>query len=80
MGFFDSIRTDEINSPDLALLFKPLPRIPVILLFWDEDQDEGVEAQVKPLFDETVTEHLDIESIVFLSERLGQLLCEAVPQ
>jgi len=32
--------------------------------------------QGMPLSDETITEHLDIESIVFLSERLGQLLCE----
>ncbi len=31
-----------------------------------------------PLSGETITEHLDIESIVFLSERLGQLLCEAL--
>ena len=73
-------QTAETDSADLSLLFKPLPRIPVILLFWDEDQDEDFEAQVKLLFDETVTEHLDIESIVFLSERLGQLLCEAAPQ
>ena len=36
-------------------------------------------AQAKLLFDETVTEHLDIESIVFLSERLRQLLCGVNP-
>lgn len=70
-------QTVAADSADLSLLFKPLPRIPVTLLFWDEDLDEGFEAQVKLLFDETVTEHLDIESIVFLSERLRQLLCEA---
>lgn len=73
-------QTAANDSADLSFLFKPLPRLPIKLLFWDEDQDEGFEAQVKLLFDETVTEHLDIESIVFLSERLGQLLCEAVPQ
>jgi hypothetical protein len=70
-------RTDEINSPDLALLFKPLPRIPVMLMFWDEDKDDGFDAEIKLMFDETIAKHLDIESIVFLSERLGQLLCEA---
>ncbi len=26
--------------------------------------------------DETIVEHLDIESILFLSERLGQLFCK----
>jgi len=70
--------TDVIKSADLALLFRPLPRIPVMLMFWDEDKIDAFEAEVKLLFDETITDHLDIESIMFLSERLGQLLCEAV--
>ena len=62
-------------SADVALLFKPLPKVPVLLLFWDEEPQEDFDAGVKLLFDETRTEHLDIESIMFLSERLKQLLC-----
>ena len=61
-------------SADVVLYFRPLPRIPLLLLFWDADPDEGFDANVKLLFDETIVEHLDIESIIFLSERLGQLL------
>ena len=68
--------TDEIPSADLALLFKPLPRIPMMLMFWDQDLDDKFEAEVKLLFDESILDHLDIESIMFLSERLRQLLCE----
>lgn len=67
--------TGEINSADVALLFRPVPRVPVMLLFWDGGGEEEFEASVKLLFDVTVTEHLDIESIMFLSERLKQLLC-----
>jgi hypothetical protein len=74
LGGLDMSHT--IKSADLAVLFRPLPRIPVMLMFWDEDKIEGFEAEVKLLFDETITEHLDIESIMFLSERLRQLLCE----
>jgi len=70
--------TDKIKSADLAILFRPLPRIPVMLMFWDEDKIDGFKAEVKLLFDKTITEHLDIESIMFLSERLRQLLCETV--
>ncbi len=70
--------TDVIKSADLALLFRPLPRIPVMLMFWDEDKIDAFETEIKLLFDETITDHLDIESIMFLSERLSQLLCEAV--
>jgi hypothetical protein len=62
-----------INA-DAALLFKALPRIPVMLLFWDENTDDGYGAEVKLLFDETIIDHLDIESIMFLSERIKQLL------
>ena len=68
--------TDKIPSADLVFLFKPLPRIPVMLMFWDEDLDDKFEAEVKLLFDESILDHLDIESILFLSERLRQLLCE----
>jgi hypothetical protein len=65
----------EVASADAALAFQPLPRIPVRILFWDKIEGEAIEAKVKFLFDETITEHLDIESIMFLSERLKQLLC-----
>jgi hypothetical protein len=69
--------SDGANSADAAIAFCPLPRIPVMLLFWDEEPADGFSATAKLLFDETIVEHLDIESIVFLSERLRQMLCEA---
>ncbi|MEN8211941.1 MAG: DUF3786 domain-containing protein [Thermodesulfobacteriota bacterium] len=62
----------QYDSCDLAFYFQVFPKIPVTLLFWDED--EGFEADVKLLFDETIIEQLDIESIVFLSEYLGKML------
>jgi hypothetical protein len=65
----------RMASADAAFQFKPLPRIPLLLLFWDKDPADGLEASVKLLFDATITDHLDIESILFLSERLRQLLC-----
>jgi len=67
--------TQTHKSTDLAFLFKPMPKIPLMLMFWEGDQKEGLNAIVKVLFDETITQHLDIESIMFLSERLRQLLC-----
>jgi hypothetical protein len=64
------------GSADVAVVFNPLPRVPVALLFWDATSDDDIQSQAKLMFDETVVEHLDIESIVFLSERLRQLLCD----
>ena len=65
---------DSISSADVAIFFQPLPRVPVMLLFWDHDPADQLDAQIKLLFDATITEHLDIESILFLSERIKQLL------
>jgi hypothetical protein len=67
--------TGRVGSADAAFRFQPLPRIPLLLLFWEEAPADGLAAGVKLLFDATITEHLDIESILFLSERLRQLLC-----
>ena len=66
--------TAETESVDLALHFQPLARVPVMLLFWDADKDSGFDAEVKLSFDETITDHLDIESTLFLSEHLVKLL------
>lgn len=62
-------------STDVALLFNALPRVPVKLVFWDRDDTEGIDAEIRLLFDETVTDHLDIESIMFLSETIKERLC-----
>lgn len=72
--------TGKGHSADMAFYFRPFSRVPVMLLFWDEDPADGFGATAKLLFDETVLEHLDIESIVFLSERLRQLLCDAADE
>jgi len=66
----------EYEEADVAVFFRPLPRIPLIILFWDQEKEEAFEARVKLMFDETIVEHLDLESIIFLSERLRELLCE----
>jgi hypothetical protein len=61
-------------SADLALVVGPLPRVPVLVLFWSGDPADGFGARVKLLYDRTVEQHLDIESIVFLGERLARAL------
>lgn len=66
---------DEYPTSDVAILFQPLPRVPVMLMFWDGEERDGFGAEAKLSFDDTITQHLDIESIMFLSERLRELLC-----
>jgi len=71
------VEIEHVGSADIALRFSPFPRVPVILLFWDADEAEGFGAQAKLMFDETVTDHLDIESIVFLGEEIAKRLIES---
>ncbi|MEA3347640.1 MAG: DUF3786 domain-containing protein [Pseudomonadota bacterium] len=62
------------SNAEVAAVFYPLPMIPFQLLFWDADLEDGFPAQVKILFDETVLDYLDIESLVFLGEKCAERL------
>jgi hypothetical protein len=65
----------ETNAEFYAV-FHPLPKIPFLLYFWDEERDDGFPAKVKILFDSTVLCYLDIESLVFLGEKTALRLLE----
>jgi hypothetical protein len=68
------MRVDEGHSADLAFQFQPLPRMPLLLLFWDEDKEEGFESQAKVLFDASAMEYLDLEGLTFVAEKLADNL------
>ena len=70
------VETRDSGSADIAFRFLPFPRVPVILLFWDADGEEGFGAKAKLMFDETIVHHLDIESIVFLGEEIARRLTQ----
>ena len=55
-----------------AYRFSALPRIPLLLLFWDDNKEEEFPARVKILMDRTVLNFIDIESLVFLAERFAK--------
>lgn len=62
------------TDPAVAFSFRAFPQVPVTLLFWDAE--DGFDAEARLLFDRTITDHLDIESIMFLSETLCRLLID----
>ncbi|MBF0230501.1 MAG: DUF3786 domain-containing protein [Desulfamplus sp.] len=57
---------EHYESANLAFCFQVFPSVSVTLLFWEAS--DNFDADVKLLFDEMVIYHLDIESIMFLSE------------
>lgn len=62
------------SNAEVAAVFYPLPKIPFQILFWDAAIEDGFPAQVKILFDATVLDYLDIESLVFLGEKCAERL------
>ena len=69
---------DLDSNAEVAAIFYPLPKIPFQMLFWDADLDDGFPAQIKVLFDATVLDYLDIESLVFLGEKCAERLLDLV--
>lgn len=57
---------------DRAFLLRALPRVSLLLLFWDAEEEFG--ARVSLLLDQHVLDYLDQEAIVFLAEALEHLL------
>ncbi len=65
-------RIPDHPSAPWAFRIRALPRVPLLLLFWD--RDEEFEARASLLVDRSVLEYLDQEGLVFLSEALAQKL------
>ncbi|MBU1138622.1 MAG: DUF3786 domain-containing protein, partial [Proteobacteria bacterium] len=66
------LQEDSEQSCTAAFLVPVLPRLPLFVLFWDEEQEDHFPAKVKVLFDQDVLAFLDIESLVFASERMAE--------
>jgi hypothetical protein len=67
---------EQGRSADFAAISPVLPYVPLYILFWDQDVEDGFEARVKILFDQHVMDFLDLESLVFAAERMADRLLE----
>ena len=75
-------RADELGGEmaavgedaDVQAAFLPLPKVPLLLLFWDAEAEEGFTPQAHWLFDASVTRYLDLEALLFLVEHLMERL------
>lgn len=62
------------GSASRALRFQALPRVPLLLLFWDREEEFSARATL--LVDRGVLEYLDQEALVFLAEALAARLLD----
>ncbi len=70
------LKESEGCIADLCIIIYVFPKLPVRINFWDATEEEGFEAQVKFLFDKNVLSFLDLESLVFASEKLTEKIIE----
>lgn len=64
------------QNGDVGMVIPVLPFVPLYLIFWDEDTEDGFPAKVKILFDENVMNFLDLESLVFAAEKMAERILE----
>jgi hypothetical protein len=62
------------QDADVQAAFTPLPKAPLLLLFWDAEVEEGFAPQAHWLFDARVPHYLDLEAMLFLVEHLMERL------
>jgi len=55
---------------DFAAEFRVFPKLIIRVLWWDTDPSEGFQCRTKFLFDSRVLQTIDLESLVFASERI----------
>ncbi len=64
------------ENVDFAAEFQILPKLAIRILWWDEDEREGFQAETKFLFDSRVLKVLDLESLLFACEQLTNRLLQ----
>jgi len=64
------------QSANAAFRIPVLPCVPLLLLFWEAEPEDGFAAKVKVLVDQHVLDFLDLESLVFAAERMADRLLE----
>lgn len=62
------------SSATFGCIIPVLPMIPQYLVYWEAEPEDGFPAKVKILFDRQVLNFLDLESLIFSSERMADRL------
>ena len=66
------------SNPDHAFVLDPLPRTPIMIAYWGPD--EGIGSHLKILYDSTVEQNLNIESIYAVSTGLTFMFEKIMPK
>ena len=61
IDIFSGERSVNLFGSDLSLVLYPLPRIPVLICYWEPE--DGMDSSLHIFFDATATDHLSVEWI-----------------
>lgn len=70
-----SLDGDQFEIGDAAYIFQPLPRIPLLAVYWEGDEDLSSSIQI--LFDASVVHHLPTDVCAILGSMLTRRLIKA---
>ncbi len=66
-------KRERFGDEDAGFTFNVLPKVPLLVLFWKEEKEEGFPAKVSILFDRSAGKFIDVEAASFIGERLVEL-------
>lgn len=73
---FSGDRTTNMFSSDISLILYPLPKVPILICYWETDGD--IESALHVFFDSTAEDHLSIEAIHALGTGLAVMFEKVV--
>ena len=73
---FSADRTTNMFSSDISLILYPLPRVPMLICYWQRDGD--MESSLHVFFDSSVESHLSLDAIHALGTGLAVMFEKVV--
>ncbi len=62
------------ESSNFEFIIWILPKVPLRVVFWEGDEEEGLPPSCKVLYDSSALSYLDLECLVFCAERFAERL------
>ncbi len=76
ISLFSGDRSTNMFSSDIALILYPLPKIPLLICYWQPEDD--IESSLYIFFDSTAEDHISIESIFSLGVGIALMIEKVV--
>lgn len=78
LSMFSGRRSDKTFDSDMALVLNPLPKIPILICYWQPEDD--LESELNIFFDQTADRHLGIDNIFALGVGLVMMFQKIAQQ